>query len=277
MMDMDIIYADRLFCINFIVDYLLLLITGRLCALELKRRRYVLGAVLGGAYAVLAVLPGMDFLAEGPVKLAMAAAMVLAAFGGERKLVRPALTFLAVSAALGGGIWALSMFSGGLRSTAAVVPVSLRTLVMAFALCYALVSLAFHRFGKRAERRLCRVELEFLGGRTAFQALEDSGNELTDPVSGCAVMVAERRALEAVLPELPAEADAAAILERAGTDPRCQGRFRLVPYSAVGVESALLAAFRPDRLTVDGRVEKGVLVAVAPNRLCADGEYSAVF
>ena len=213
MMDMDIIYADRLFCINFIVDYLLLLITGRLCALELKRLRYVLGAVLGGAYAVLAVLPGMDFLAEGPVKLAMAAAMVLAAFGGERKLVRPALTFLAVSAALGGGIWALSMFSGGLRSTAAVVPVSLRTLVLAFALCYALVSLAFRRFGKRAERRLCRVELEFLGGRTAFQALEDSGNELTDPVSGCAVMVAERRALEAVLPELPKEADAAAILE----------------------------------------------------------------
>ena len=276
MMDMDVIYVDRLFGVNFIVDYLLLLITGRMCALELKRLRYVLGAALGGAYAVLAVLPGMEFLALGGMKLAAAAVMVLAAFGGERRLLRPALTFLAASAALGGGVWALSMFSGGLRSAALPVTVSLRTLVLAFALSYALVSAAFHRYGRRAQRRLRRVELEFSGEKAAFQALEDSGNELTDPVSGCAVMVAERAVLASMLPELPPEADAAVIMELAGADTRYAGRLRLVPYSAVGVESALLAAFRPDRMTVDGKETKGVLVAIAPNRLSADGEYAAV-
>jgi len=276
MMDMDIIYVDRLFGVNFAVDYLLLLITGRMCALELKRLRYVLGAALGGLYAVAAVLPGMEFLAQGAVKLAAAGIMVLTAFGGERKLLRPALTFFAASAALGGGVWALSMFSGDLRGAALPVTVPLRTLVLAFAVSYALLSAAFHRYGRRSRRLLRKVELEFLGRKTAFFALEDSGNELSDPVSGCAVMVAERRALASLLPELPPEADAAVILELAGADARYAGRLRLVPYSAVGVECALLAAFRPDRMTVDGKETKGVLVAIAPNSLCADGEYAAV-
>ena len=276
MMDMDIIYVDRLFAVNFIVDYLLLLITGRMCALELKRLRYALGAAVGGIYAVAAVLPGVEFLAGGTMKLVAAGAMALAAFGGERRLLRPVLTFLAASAALGGGVWALSMFSGGLRSVALPVTVDLRTLTLAFALSYALLSAAFHRYGRRAQRRLRRVEVEFLGEKARFQALEDSGNELSDPISGCAVMVVERYAMRELLPELPPGADAEVIMELAGADARYRGRLRLVPYSAVGVECALLAAFRPDRITVDGKVTEGILVAVAPNRLSADGEYAAV-
>ena len=44
---MKVIYIDSLFLLNFILDYLLLLAAGRICALPLRRLRYALGAALG--------------------------------------------------------------------------------------------------------------------------------------------------------------------------------------------------------------------------------------
>ncbi len=77
---MKTIYADTLVLLNAAVDYLLLLCAGKLCALPLRRWRLALGALLGGAYALLAaVYPA--FWALWTVKLAVGAAMVVAAYG----------------------------------------------------------------------------------------------------------------------------------------------------------------------------------------------------
>lgn len=56
--------------------------------------------------------------------------------------------------------------------------------------------------------------------------------------------------------------DPVAQLEALNEVPALQGKFRLVPYSAVGV-TGLLPLFRPDSLTIDGGTEKEVLVAVS--------------
>ena len=53
---MEIVYIDSLFLLNFIIDYLLLLAVGKICALPLRRWRMLLGALWGAVYAVLAVL-----------------------------------------------------------------------------------------------------------------------------------------------------------------------------------------------------------------------------
>ena len=47
------------------------------------------------------------------MKLLCGAGMVLLAFGGQGKLLRTAAVFLAVSAAFGGAIWAITMLGGG--------------------------------------------------------------------------------------------------------------------------------------------------------------------
>jgi stage II sporulation protein GA (sporulation sigma-E factor processing peptidase) len=58
--------------------------------------------------------------------------------------------------------------------------------------------------------------------------------------------------------------------------PGCAGRFRLIPYAAVGVKSGLLVAFQPDKFSAGGDPDPDVLVALSPTRLCSDGEYAAV-
>ena len=90
---MEIVYIDSLFLLNFIIDYLLLLAVGKICALPRKRWRMLLGALWGAAYAVLAVLLPR-FFAMAAVKLASGAALPLIAFGTGRRAPRAVLVFL---------------------------------------------------------------------------------------------------------------------------------------------------------------------------------------
>lgn len=55
-----------------------------------------------------------------------------------------------------------------------------------------------------------------------------------------------------------------------------RGRLRLLPYSSLGNSAALIAAFRPDSVTVNDTEKTKLLIALSPTSLCADGEYSAI-
>lgn len=48
---MTVVYLDRVFLLNSVVDYLLFLCAARLCGFPLHRRRLIFCAVLGGVYA----------------------------------------------------------------------------------------------------------------------------------------------------------------------------------------------------------------------------------
>ncbi len=100
---MTVIYVDTLFLLNAMVDYLLLLASARLAGEPLARLRFLLGAALGGLYAVAIFLPGLSFLARPPCRLAAAVLMVLAAFWKSRRLLRQVVIFFALSCAFGGG------------------------------------------------------------------------------------------------------------------------------------------------------------------------------
>ena len=271
---METVYLDSLFALNFIIDYLLLLVSGRVCALPLVRRRIALGALLGGLYAVgAAVFP--DALAMLSAKLAAGALMCLAAYGAGRLLVRLVLSFFAVAAAFAGAVYALGTLRGEGGGTLPFVPVSLPVLLLAFAVCYALLSLVFRRSGLRAGRCLLQTQVS-LGGREAeFPALSDSGNELIDPLTGRGVLVAELSALAPLFSQPCAAAgDPVALFSVLSETPELRGRVRLLPCrGAAG--AAVLPCFTPDMCRVGGE-ERALCVAVTPRALCADGEYRAI-
>ena len=110
---MTVIYVDTLFLLNAAVDYLLLLASAR-AGEPLARLRFLLGALLGGLYAVSLFLPGLSFLARPPCRLAAAVLMVLsgllekpaaAAAGGHLLSPSPAPS--------GAGCWPSACWAGG--------------------------------------------------------------------------------------------------------------------------------------------------------------------
>lgn len=280
---MTVIYVDTLFLLNALVDYLLLLCAARLAGEPLKRLRFALGAVLGGGYAVAIFLPGLGFLERPACRLAAAVLMVLAAFWGSRRLGRQVLIFFALSCAFAGGVLAISMLGGqGLSLNRGVIysGMDLKIVLLSAAGCYAVLSLLLQKAVRHTSftGELKAVRLE-LGERTVeLTALTDTGNTLTDPVTGQGVMVAEGERLLPLFaasqrPSVQELRDPAGALERL---TGAGGHFRLLPYRAVGVDRGLLLAVRVDRAVVDGEDRGAMVVALSPTPVSDGGGYGAL-
>ena len=278
---MTVVYIDSLFLLNWIVNYLLLLATGKLAGEVLRRLRLGLGAALGALYAAAVFFPGMGFLLHPLCKLAAAVVMLLVGYGGSRRLLRVTLVFFGLSCAFGGGIFAIGLVGGrglSLRNDILYSAMDLRLILLSAALCYVVLTLVFRRTARHERRELVPAVLTLGQRRVALTALVDTGNTLTDPVTGRPVMVADGEQVAQLLPEGlagcslddPAEA-LAALSERYG--PK---RFRLLPYQAVGVECGMLLALRLDRAQVGTEDYGGILVALSPTRVSDGGGYSAL-
>lgn len=269
---METIYIDRLFLINLIIDYLLALGSARVCGLKLRRPRYLISAVFGALYAAVSVFPGTGFMSAMPVKLATGILMSLISFGKEQKFWRCTAVFFSLSALFGGAVWALSQQSGDSLGSTLYVPLSMPVLVLSFALIYALLSLVFRRTAKDAGRRILDVKFSFDGRDAELRALCDSGNTLYDPITGSSVVICSAESLAEIIPECLDISDPAELISL----PCYSGRLRLIPYSAVGTAGGLLAAFRPDELTVDGKPRDDILIAISPNGIKGDGFDSVI-
>ena len=256
---MKYIYIDSLFFLSLFTDYLLCLITARICRLCLRRWRYLAAALLGAVYSVSVFLPGLGFMASRWMELVSAALMGLIAFGGERRMFRCMAVFLAVSATFGGAIWALSLQTGALPV------IDLRLLIGCFAVCYTVLSIIARSRSRAADRRTAAIELSLDGRHCCFTALIDSGNCLSDPVTGAEIVVISPRALRPLLPEsavLLEITDPVEFVTAAGDSPELAGRMRLIPFSALG-GTGLLPVFRPDSVRVDGEERTGLLAAIS--------------
>ncbi len=274
---MTVVYIDLLFLLNLIANYLLLLAAGRLAGAALRRWRIGLGAALGALYAALIFLPGLGWLALWPCKLASGVVMALAAYGGERRLLRVTVLFFGASAALAGAVLGLELLGSRSLTLAHGVfysKLDLRLLLLVFVASYFVLSLFFRRAGQHSGRELARLEVELESGRQALTALVDTGHSLTDPGDNRPVVVADARALAGLLPDWADPAEPIASVERCHAAGGRQAR--LIPYRAVGVECGMLLALRARGVTVNGRPLGRLLVALSPTALDDGGGYQAL-
>lgn len=274
---MTVIYVDSVFVLNAAMDYLLFLVTARLAGRPLRRWRYLLAALAGGAYAVAVFLPGGGFLAATPVKLAVGVLLALLAFGGEEKLLRMILLLFAIACAMAGCVLALGLLAGSAVPAVNGIfytDVDAKVLLVAAAAAYLVLTVVFRaaaRHGVRGELLPVRVCVD--GRVTELTALWDSGNTLRDPTGDQPVLVVSPGSLHSSLPQevrrmmtpemLRDPADILEPLRQAAPGLRP----RLLPYHAVGVPGGLLLAVRTDWVEIAGTRRDGVPAALSPTAL----------
>lgn len=271
------VYVDVLFGVNAIMDYAVLLSAARFAGLYPSRLRMVLGACLGGIYAVLAL--AAPILAILPVRLAVGVLLCLAAYGRRENFARVCLLFFVMSAAFAGIATALGAATGRrlLLGAGYYFAVPARVLLLAGAAGYGLS--AFLLRGDAAHgavrREIERVSVCVAGQEALVSVLRDTGNDLREPVSGRAVLILGVNAARRVLPamqetllKLPAQGAAACLQQLPeGIKPRCG----LLPYHAVGTAGGLLLYIRPDSARRQDGKRIDCVVAVSPNELAGDG------
>lgn len=268
---MRTIYLDELFVLNLVINYFLLLAAAMICSLPFRRSRFLLSAAFGALWSASSLLPAFAFLRAPAMNPLLAAAMTLIAFGYEKRLWRCMLAFLGASALFGGTVYAVGLYRGAWNRSGPLVRLDMRVLAVSFAVCWAIVGLVFRQRGKAAERHIRELTV-FLGeNKVSVPALEDTGNGLYDPVTGRAALVLDA---EAAAPLFPRELRPYLRLDPIDAAVRIPGA-RLLPYAGVDGKKRLLLAFRPERVTVDGRARDDLLAAVAPD-LGGDGSYRAI-
>ncbi|MCI2055840.1 MAG: sigma-E processing peptidase SpoIIGA [Oscillibacter sp.] len=272
---MTVVYIDSVFVLNTLMDYLLVLATAKLAGIPLHRGRYLFAALLGGVYAVAVFLPGCGALSSWPAKLAAGTAMAAAAYVGEERFWRLTLLLFVVSCGFAGCVLGLGLLAGGgvpVERGIFYTDVNATVLLAAAGGAYLVFSLVFRACARNGlKRTLIPAQVSLNGKTVELTALRDTGNALLDPVTNRPLLVVCASSMGTLWPpELArvltprAIACPAEVLEELN---RNTVRFRLVPYSAVGVAGGLLLAFRSDWVLIGKKRYDGLLVALSPTSL----------
>ncbi|MGE4485276.1 MAG: sigma-E processing peptidase SpoIIGA [Oscillospiraceae bacterium] len=281
---MQTVYVDTLFFLNFVVNYLVLMCTAKICSLKIRRLRMALGAFVGGAYAVAVLFEALRFLSAAPVKIAVGILIALVVFGGEQKLFRITAVFFAVSAAFGGAVFAVSLIEGQGSGDGVLQPITFRVLALSACITYAALSLFFRRAArsKAGDGGVSKVEVKLGNKKTIFTALRDTGNSLNDPMTGRQIIVADFSALRDLFPK---EACTALTPEKLRDPVKAfetvsailpDLKFRLVPYRAVGTGGGVLLAVKTDETVIEGKNVGSCLIAISPDPVSDGGAYAAL-
>ena len=247
-----IIYLDLVVALNFAVDFLLLVGTNRMTGFPPASRRSALGAAIGGIYGGLCILPGFRFLGSGIWRLVFLVLMGSTAFGWNRSALRRIPIFLILNMALG-GITAGS----GVKSFLGVL------------LCEGFLWILCRSGFRIADgQKYIPAELSWKGNRVNLFALRDTGNTLSDPISGEQVFVCGADVAEELLGVSRIRfRDPVGIVE-SGIIPG----LRLIPYHSVGKSNGMLPAIRLEEAVIGG-VRKEPLVAFAPEEIAKGQVY----
>lgn len=261
----QVVYGDVYLAINFTMDWLALYLTAKAVKLPIRPLRISIAAALGAGFALVSLLLPDGNLLSALTALAFPFLLILAAFGfrnGWREMLRPLAAFWAISFLLGGAATAVSYLVAQWAGREAVIGGQVETLpadlpfwgLLLLALVIAAVVSLLLRARKKLPQTVTLEVGESLDALVSLNGLVDSGNLLSEPLSGHAVILVDRSAAAF----LPAEL---AFLRNGGT-PALTPRLRLIPYSTAAGEG-ILYGYLPKVVRVDGKA-RAACVAVAP-------------
>ena len=248
-------YAGVVMLLNSLVQSLLLLGTARSCHCFVPWQKILLSGMLGGLYAGVCLLSKYAFLGANSWRMVVLVVMVILSFGFSRESVRSGAVFVLLNMALEG----ITLGSG--QNNPAMI--AFAVLIIAV-LCF----LSFRR--RNGGGMYIPVELFYMGEQYRLTALHDTGNMLTDPLTGESVLVVDANTA-GNLTGLTAQQLAKPL--EAMMNQSHPG-LRLIPYKTIGQKNSFLLALR-----MQGKVgEKAgkFLVAFAPEGVFGDGKYQAL-
>jgi stage II sporulation protein GA (sporulation sigma-E factor processing peptidase) len=242
------IYGDVLFIINFSIDFLSLYMVGKLLHIPMKAWRVILGASLGAYYGVLELVLTVGKAVSCLLTALVMLFMCFLAFG-KQSLHRFALTvvlFCGVNMLIGGMMTAAFVklgayeqyieIGGELHTIYGDMPIWL------FAILSGVSALATWGIGRifrgRNAVRVCDLIVRLDGKEKALRGLVDSGNLLSEPLSGTPVIFIK----EAAADFLPMTLLEAMRTGMASLDYLSGMRLRFIPSKSVSGEGLVLAA-----------------------------------
>jgi len=292
------IYLDMVFLINFTMDFFILWAAARLGRLGTTFKRLILGAAVGAAYAIMIFFPLLNFINTFLVKFLCSLIMVLVAYcpNNFRQFLKSAAYFYLVSFVMGGAVLgSMYLFEGspnyietwnGIVVNAINFKSAWLLVGLAIAIILGLWGASYIRRNLQQGPWLVKVQINFSDIFIEADALVDTGNQLTDPISKEPVMVIEHKKLKDVLPvkliNMLDNKDLPPLDQQINTltDSYWSTKVRLIPFASLGNQNGMLIGLKPDEVRIkDGDKvysNSKAIVAVYSRRLYTQGTYQAL-
>lgn len=281
---MTVVYLDSFVLVNFVLNYLLLLASGKIAGERIRLWKISIASLLGAGYAACTFFPSTQFAMHPTFKIGVAVIMILIVFGKTSNLLRISIVFVAISCAFCGGILAIEFFKGGSYTQDGILYSSLdmKALLMSAVFCYGILTLFFKRAGihNMKKNELVDISVQLNENKVDLIALHDTGNTLQDPLTGQQILVVEGERVLSLFPhnlQLNQEALSNPIESMEYLSEKAEMiKFRLLPYRAVGVDCGMLLSVRVDCITVQGEDYKNHFIALSPTPVSDGGAYSVL-
>lgn len=293
------IYLDIVILENIIINYLILLVTAKFSRSKTDPLRLLLSAILGTAYLVLVILlPEMKVYTTVMSKLLLSVAMVALAFNFMKLTVflKTLALFYASTFLFAGAGFALMFFNrewgimhnGVLISTMPFLDTKWSELMLAMAVALLILRVVWSIIQSKfiREKLMVRLIISFDKKAIELYALVDTGNSLHDPLTNMPVVVVEFSAIKDLMPE-----DIRCIFEKNSDNDlntitatiSCSdwfSRFRLIPFTSLGIENGMLIGFRPDFIEIGNDEERrgvqNVIIGIYNKALSKNEKYKAL-
>lgn len=275
------VYVDVLVCINILITYIFLVCTRVLSNVPSNKWGVCIGAIVGGLSSLTIFLDEMNIFLSVAVKLIVSALIVFFSFIPNRFKVflKTYFSFFGISMLFGGAIYFIEITfrpHGVIYMNGTVYfDMDIKYLVGCTFLIYGIFLLSDYLFLRRATKNeIYKVSVTFRNTQVELLGYIDTGNNLTDSLTGRNVFVGELKALAPLFTY-----EECLFFRNMSIDnipESLVGAIHFVPCKTV-CESALLPAFVPCKagLTLNKKQIKleNICIAVVDKSL-SDGEYN---
>lgn len=252
------IYVDALFLVNFVMNLYLLLLTDFAAGRSASRLRLAAGALSGAAVyclcLVAAYVPPWLKMTGGTVLASALMVKITFRPSGLRSCMRLTESLAGYSFLMGGILLALMRYVEGFTDRT----VGTAGIMGAGGIAWLVVTFFLER-RKKEKQDFCRVTLVEGENSVQVDALIDTGNGLTEPISGKPVSVVQQSVLEKLWPQGLPEL------------------YRAVPYHSVGCEHGIMKGYLAGQMVIERQGLKStvcqVYLGAGENKIAASGSY----
>ncbi len=274
------VYADVLVALNILFTYIFLVCTRAFTRIPTYKWGVALASLTGGMSSLIILFGEINIFLSISFKILSCAIIVFLSFlpNSIRSFFKVLLTFFGVSVIFGGAMYFIEITLNSHKilylNGTVYFDMDIKYLSGTSFLIYGAFLAANYFSEKRAfKNELYKVTVWFENTSVTLTGFVDTGNSLTDPLTGRFVFIGELGAFSPLFTYEQLLFLKSNVLD---IPKSLQGKIHLIPASTVG-ESSLLKAFIPDKTEIminKKKTEvKNACIAIVNKKLSA-GEYS---
>ena len=288
-----VIYIDMLFLENFILNFIILYVTGLISKNKIKFLKLIFGSALGAIYVVMYYFIKINVYSNIIIKLLLSIIMIYISFvpTNFKEMLKLTVFFYLISFVFGGAalsvIYMLNSRRITIQNGILIGNYTIRTIFIGVVIACIVTIIAFKFVKAKFSKKdlFCNIIIKINNKQIKTKAMLDTGNFLKDPITNIPVVVVEYTVLYDMIPkEILDNIDdiLGGDLEKIPENIKNEymSKLKVIPFSSLGKQNGMLLGLKADGLIVDNEGEvkniDKVIIGIYNKKLSKKGDYSAL-